>query len=47
MNIDKYIIKEMIDIDFEMENRTPLTCRNSPKFGKYFDHIWKELGMNG
>ncbi len=40
-------IKEMIDIDFEMENRTPLTCRNSPKFGKYFDHIWKELGMNG
>jgi len=36
-------IKEMLEIDFEDENRTPLSCRNSPKFGKYFDHIWKEL----
>ena len=40
-------ILEMLDIDFEDENRTPLSCRNSPKFGKYFDHIWKELAMNG
>lgn len=40
------LIKEMIEIDFEMENRTPLTCRNNPKFGKYFDHIWKELSEN-
>lgn len=37
------LIKESLDIDFEMENRTPLSCRNSPKFAQYFDHIWKEL----
>lgn len=40
------IVKEILDIDFEMENRNPLTCRNSPKFGKYFDYIWKELCGN-
>lgn len=40
------IVKEVLDIDFEMENRNPLNCRNSPKFGKYFDYIWKELGGN-
>jgi NitT/TauT family transport system ATP-binding protein len=36
-------IKEILDIDFEDENRTPLSCRNNPKFSHYFDHIWKEL----
>lgn len=40
------VIKEILEIDFEMENRTPLTCRNNPKFSKYFDHIWKELSGN-
>lgn len=40
------VIKEILDIDFEMENRTPLTCRNSPKFSRYFNHIWKELSGN-
>lgn len=40
-------IQELLTVDFEMEGRSPLTCRNSPKFGKYFDHIWKELGMHG
>lgn len=40
-------IKEILDIDFEDKNRTPLNCRNSPKFSQYFDHIWKELAMNG
>ena len=39
-------IKEMLKIDFEDENRTPLSCRNNPKFAKYFDHIWKELMTN-
>ncbi len=39
-------IKEMLKVDFEEENRTPLSCRNSPKFREYFDHIWKELAMN-
>ena len=37
------LVKEIMEIDFEMDNRTPLTCRNSPKFSKYFDHIWREL----
>ena len=36
-------IKEILEIDFEDKNRTPLSCRNSPKFSHYFDHIWKEL----
>lgn len=40
------VIKEILEIDFEMENRTPLTCRNNPKFSKYFNHIWKELSGN-
>ncbi len=39
-------IKEMLEIDFEDENRTPLSCRNSPKFREYFDHIWKALAEN-
>lgn len=31
------------EIDFEMDNRTPINCRNSPKFSKYFNTLWKEL----
>ena len=37
-------IKNIHDIDFEMENRTPLNCREQPKFSKYFNLMWKELG---
>ena len=36
-------IKNIYDIDFDMENRTPLNCRENPKFSKYFDCIWREL----
>jgi len=36
-------VKKIYDIDFEMENRTPLTCREKPKFSKYFNVMWKEL----
>lgn len=36
-------VKHIYDIDFEMENRTPLNCRESPKFSKYFNLMWKEL----
>lgn len=39
-------IKDIHKIDFEMENRTPINCRQSPKFSKYFDTLWKELGVN-
>ena len=36
-------VKRIHDIDFEMDNRTPLNCRESPKFSKYFNLLWKEL----
>ena len=39
-------IKDIHKIDFEIENRTPINCRQSPKFSKYFDCLWKELGVN-
>lgn len=39
-------VKTIHTIDFEMENRDPLNVRESPKFSKYFDSIWKELDVN-
>ncbi len=36
-------VKKIYDIDFEMENRTPLTCREKPMFSKYFNSMWEEL----
>ncbi len=36
-------IEELLPIRFELETRTPLSCRNTPQFSVYFDHIWKEL----
>ena len=39
-------IKNIHEIDFEMGNRTPINCRQSPKFSDYFDTLWKELGVN-
>ena len=36
-------IKAIHEIDFEIKNRTPLNCRQSPKFSKYFDMMWSEL----
>ena len=40
-------IKKVYKIDFEMENRTPLTCRDNPKFSQYFEKVWKELNDSG
>ena len=37
------IVKKIYDIDFEMEDRTPLNCREKPKFRKYFNLMWKEM----
>lgn len=39
-------VKKIEDIDFEMENRNPMDCRKSHKFSKYFDSLWKELGVD-
>ena len=36
-------VKTIYDIKFDMEDRTPLTCRKSLKFSKYFNLMWKEL----
>ncbi|MBN7772594.1 ABC transporter ATP-binding protein [Clostridium aminobutyricum] len=41
------IVKEVLSIDFEEEQRTPLNCRKNPKFSMYFNYIWKELGSDG
>lgn len=37
-------VKTIYDIDFKMENKTPLNCRENPRFSKYFNLLWKELG---
>ena len=39
-------IKEIHEIEFDIENRTPLNCRERPEFSKYFNTLWKELGVN-
>lgn len=36
-------VKNIYNIKFDIENRTPLNCRESPKFSKYFNLMWKEL----
>lgn len=37
------IVKNIHKIDFNMENRTPLNCREKTEFSKYFNLMWKEL----
>ena len=39
-------VKTIHNIDFEIENKNPVNVRESPKFSKYFDCIWKELDVN-
>lgn len=39
-------IKMVIDIKFDIENRTPLSSREAPEFRKYFNMIWKELDVH-
>ena len=39
-------VKQIMNIEFDMPNRDPLSCRESPKFSKYFDSIWKELDIS-
>lgn len=40
-------IKSIYEVDFGIEARDPISCRNSPKFSEYFDALWKELDVNG
>ena len=39
-------IKEIYEIKFDIPNRTPLNCRERPEFSRYFNTLWKELGVN-
>lgn len=39
-------VKDIHKIDFEIENRNPINCRESPKFSQYFNTLWKELGVD-
>lgn len=39
-------IKDIHKINFGIENRTPINCRESPKFTQYFNTLWKELGVD-
>lgn len=39
-------IKSIHKINFENTERTPLNCRESPKFSQYFNILWKELGAH-
>lgn len=39
-------IKDIHKIEFNMENRTPIDCRENPKFSQYFNTLWKELGVD-
>ena len=39
-------IKDIHKINFGIENRTPINCRESPKFSQYCNTVWKELGVD-
>ena len=39
-------IKDIHKNNFGIENRTPINCRESPKFSQYFNTLWKELGVD-
>ena len=41
-----WTIKTIHNINFDIENRTPLNCREMPVFSKYFNTLWKELGVD-
>ena len=39
-------INKIHEIKFDIPNKTPLNCRESSRFSKYFDTLWKELGTS-
>ena len=39
-------VKKEFEINFKIEDDSPLSRRNHPKFSEYFNLIWKELGVN-
>ena len=39
-------VKKIHTIDFKMQDRDPLNCRQSPLFSEYFNTLWKELEVH-
>lgn len=39
-------VKNIYDINFEIEDRNPLKVREMPLFSKYFNTLWKELNID-
>lgn len=39
-------VARIVTIDLGLNDRTPLSSRNAPKFKSYFNLIWKELNQN-
>ena len=39
-------VKNIHKINFEMENRNPINCREKPEFSAYFNTLWRELGVD-
>lgn len=39
-------IKSIYDLDFECENKTPLTARNCREFRGYFNQVWNDLDVH-
>ena len=40
-------VKSICNIEFDIDNRDPINCRESSKFSKYYDLLWKELDVHG
>lgn len=36
-------IKKIHKIEFDLKERTPINCREDPRFTQYFNTLWKEL----
>ena len=39
-------VKSIHKIDFNIEKRTPINCREQIEFTRYFNTLWKELGVD-
>ena len=39
-------IKDIHKLNFEIENRNPINCREDAKFSQYFNTLWKELKID-
>lgn len=39
-------VKEIVDVNFDGDNLTPLKCREHSSFRIYFNRIWRELDYN-